>query len=94
MNTETYEQFSLPADAVQGIQFVKEGAVIDILFATQNEWVLKDTSNARARKTPSPRYAGNDGQCLADRANVHRLFGMRPVWFAARAATPPPSSRK
>lgn len=37
MNTETYEQFSLPQEAVPGFEFVKEGQVIDILFHAETE---------------------------------------------------------
>lgn len=37
MDTDTYEQFSLPENAVRGRQFVKEGQVIDILFHAETE---------------------------------------------------------
>lgn len=37
MNTETYEQFSLPADRVEGRQFIKEGETVDILFYAEKE---------------------------------------------------------
>lgn len=37
MNTETYEQFSLPQESVPGFEFVKEGQVIDILFHAETE---------------------------------------------------------
>lgn len=37
MNTETYEQFSLPAERVQGREFVKEGGTVDILFYAEKE---------------------------------------------------------
>ncbi len=40
MNTETYEQFSLPADQVEGREYVKEGGVIDILFHGETEQPL------------------------------------------------------
>ena len=37
MNTETYEQLSLPAENVEGREFVKEGGTIDILFHAETE---------------------------------------------------------
>jgi elongation factor P len=37
MNTESYEQFTLRADAVQGREFMKEGGMIDILFHAQTD---------------------------------------------------------
>lgn len=37
MNTETYEQFALPASAVERREFIKEGGVIDILFHAETE---------------------------------------------------------
>jgi elongation factor P len=38
MNTETYEQFSLPREQVEGIEYVKEGGTLDIIFrADTNE---------------------------------------------------------
>lgn len=37
MNTETYEQIVLPADAVDRIDFVKEGGEVDILFHAETE---------------------------------------------------------
>ena len=37
MNAETYEQFTLPAAAVQGREFIKEGGTIDILFHAQTD---------------------------------------------------------
>lgn len=37
MNTETYEQTALPADAIEGREFIKEGGVIDILFHAETE---------------------------------------------------------
>ena len=37
MNTETYEQFSLPPDAVEGREFVREGSEVDILFHAETE---------------------------------------------------------
>lgn len=32
MNTETYEQFSLPPEQVEGMEYIKEGGDVDILF--------------------------------------------------------------
>ena len=32
MNMETYEQFSLPAEAIEGREYLKEGGTVDILF--------------------------------------------------------------
>jgi len=40
MNTQTYEQTSLPSDAVAGREFVKEGATIDILMHAETEQAL------------------------------------------------------
>jgi len=37
MNTETYEQTMLPASAVEGIGFVKEGAEVDILYHAETD---------------------------------------------------------
>lgn len=37
MNTETYEQFSLPAASVEGREYIKEGGIIDILFHAETE---------------------------------------------------------
>ncbi len=37
MNTETYEQFSLPADRVSRREFIKEGATVDILFYAEKD---------------------------------------------------------
>lgn len=47
MNTETYEQFSLPADRVQGREFVKEGGTVDILFYAEKEEPLNVELPAR-----------------------------------------------
>lgn len=40
MNTETYEQISLPPDSVHGREYIKEGANIDILFHAETEQAL------------------------------------------------------
>jgi elongation factor P len=40
MNTETYDQYTLPAGAVDGRKFIKEGGLIDILFHAQTEQPL------------------------------------------------------
>lgn len=37
MNTQTYEQFSLPADRVEGRDFLIEGTTVDILFHAEAE---------------------------------------------------------
>ncbi len=37
MNVETYEQMNLPVDAIQGREFIKEGATIDILVHAETE---------------------------------------------------------
>ena len=37
MNTETYEQFALPAENVEGREFLKEGGTIDILFRADTD---------------------------------------------------------
>lgn len=37
MNTETYEQFTMPKDSVEGRPFLKEGGEIDILFHAETE---------------------------------------------------------
>jgi elongation factor P len=40
MDAETYEQVQLPADSVEGRQFIKEGGMIDILFHAETEQPL------------------------------------------------------
>ena len=40
MNTDTYEQLSLPSDSVEGREFIKEGGTIDILFHAETETPL------------------------------------------------------
>ncbi len=40
MNAETYEQFSLPADMVDRREFIKDGAMVDILFHAETEKAL------------------------------------------------------
>jgi elongation factor P len=40
MNTETYEQTSLPKDRVEGREFIKEGGTIDILVHAETEEAL------------------------------------------------------
>lgn len=40
MNTDTYEQFALPAENVEGREFLKEGGTIDILFRADTETPL------------------------------------------------------
>lgn len=43
MNTETYAQFSLPPEQVDGMEYVKEGGEVDILFrADTNEPMRMD----------------------------------------------------
>lgn len=37
MNSETYEQISLPADSVQGKEYIKEGGSIEIIFHAETE---------------------------------------------------------
>ncbi|GMQ80986.1 MAG: elongation factor P [Rhodothermia bacterium] len=37
MNTETYEQISLPPDSVRGKEYIKEGGSIEILFHAETE---------------------------------------------------------
>ena len=37
MNTETYEQISLPSDSVRGKEYIKEGGSIEILFHAETE---------------------------------------------------------
>jgi elongation factor P len=41
MNTETYEQFSMPPEQVEGREFLKEGGEVDILFRTDTEEPLR-----------------------------------------------------
>jgi elongation factor P len=41
MNTETYEQFSLPPDQVDGRDYLKEGGEVDILFRADTNEPLK-----------------------------------------------------
>jgi elongation factor P len=37
MNSETYEQISLPTDSVQGKEYIKEGGSIEIIFHAETE---------------------------------------------------------
>ena len=37
MNTDTYEQFTLPPDTVEGRDYIKEGGTVDILFNAEKE---------------------------------------------------------
>ena len=41
MNTETYAQFSLPADQIEKREFIKEGGFVDILFHAETEEPLR-----------------------------------------------------
>jgi elongation factor P len=41
MNTNTYEQFSLPADQVEGREYIKEGSEVDILFRADTDEPLR-----------------------------------------------------
>jgi elongation factor P len=41
MNTETYEQFSLPPAQVEGREYLKEGGMVDILFRADTNEPLK-----------------------------------------------------
>ena len=41
MNTQTYEQFSLPPEQVEGREFLKEGGDVDILFRADTEEPLR-----------------------------------------------------
>ena len=41
MNTETYAQFSLPAEQIEKREFIKEGGMIDILFHAETEEPLR-----------------------------------------------------
>lgn len=41
MNTETYEQFSLPPEQIEGRQYLKEGGTVDILFRADTNEPLK-----------------------------------------------------
>jgi elongation factor P len=41
MNTQTYEQFSLPAEQVEGREFIKEGGDVDILFRADTDEPLR-----------------------------------------------------
>ena len=40
MNTDTYEQVNLPVDAIEGKQFIKEGATIDIIVHAETDQAL------------------------------------------------------
>ena len=40
MNTETYDQISLPAESIQGREYIKEGGTIEILFHAESEQPL------------------------------------------------------
>ncbi len=41
MNTTTYAQFSIPPERVEGREYLKEGAEVDILFRTDTEEPLR-----------------------------------------------------
>jgi len=41
MNEDTYEQFSMPPEQVEGREFLKEGGDVDILFRTDTEEPLR-----------------------------------------------------
>jgi len=41
MNTQTYDQFSLPADQVEGRKYIKEGSEVNILFRADTEEPLR-----------------------------------------------------
>lgn len=41
MNTDTYEQFSLPPEQVEGREYLKEGGMVDILFRADTDEPLK-----------------------------------------------------
>lgn len=41
MNTQTYEQFSMPPEQVEGMEYVKEGGEVDILFRADTEEPLR-----------------------------------------------------
>jgi elongation factor P len=41
MNTETYEQFSMPPEQVEGREYLKEGGDVDILFRADTEEPLR-----------------------------------------------------
>jgi elongation factor P len=41
MNTETYEQFSLPPEQVDGREYIKEGGEVDILFRADTDEPLR-----------------------------------------------------
>jgi elongation factor P len=41
MNTQTYEQFSLPAEQIDGREYIAEGSEVDILFRADTEEPLR-----------------------------------------------------
>ncbi len=41
MNTQTYEQFSLPPEQVSGKEYIKEGGEVDILFRADTDQPLR-----------------------------------------------------
>lgn len=42
MNTETYEQFSIPPERIRGREYIKEGGVVDILIYADTEEPLRN----------------------------------------------------
>ena len=40
MNTETFEQIPIPAEQIEGVQFLKEGDVVDVQIHAESETVL------------------------------------------------------
>ncbi len=40
MNTETFEQVPIPAEQIEGVQFLKEGDIIDVQIHAESETIL------------------------------------------------------
>ena len=40
MNTETFDQISIPGEAIEGVQFLKEGDMVDVQVHAETETIL------------------------------------------------------
>lgn len=40
MNTETFEQVPIPAEQIEGVQFLKEGDIVDVQMHAESETIL------------------------------------------------------
>ena len=76
MNTDTYDQISLPAESIQGREYIKEGGTIDILFHAETEKAL-------TRKYPQALNFVFRRQSPVLRAILRRVRPSRRHWKVA-----------